>query len=267
MSGSEPSADGADHVDPLEGSGEVLPDVELPLDASDSEATLEGELPPAGDPSTEGTGTSKQPSPDDDDDEGIPSRKLLVWGLLLTACYLAITVADVVWAANRVTDVSAPAAVVLGAAQYNGEPSEALRRRLDRAAELYESNRVELVVVTGGRQEEDITTEAKSGYDYLRETAGMPDDDLRLEVQGGSTYESLAAVERFLEAEGIGEVILVTDPYHARRSQLVADEVGLEASVYPTEGSLPVDRIITESAAVAAGRVIGFRRLNNYLVG
>lgn len=211
--------------------------------------------------------TSSSDLDDDEFEGGIASRKLLFWGVALTISYLLITVADVMWAANRVTTESAPAAVVLGAAQYNGEPSEALRRRLDRAAELYESNRVELVVVTGGGQEADITTEAKSGYDYLRETASVPDEDLRLEVQGSSTYESLAAVERFLEAEGIVEVILVTDPYHARRSQLVAAEVGLDASVYPTEGSLPVDRVISESAAVAAGRVVGFRRLNNYLVG
>lgn len=197
---------------------------------------------------------------------GIPTRKLQLWGIALGILYLVVTTLDVVWASYRLTEASAPAAVVLGAAQYNGEPSEALKRRLDRAAELYADDRVDLIVVTGGGQEADTTTEAKSGYDYLRETAAVPDEDLRLEVQGGSTYESLAAVERFLEPEGIVDVILVTDRYHARRSQLIADEVGLDASVYPTEGSLPAGRLVSESAAVAAGRVIGFRRLNNYLV-
>lgn len=204
---------------------------------------------------------------DEDSDGGIPNRKLLTWGLVLGFLYLLISVLDVVWASYRVTDASAPAAVVLGAAQYNGEPSEALKRRLDRAAELYNDDRVSLIVVTGGGQEADVTTEAKTGYDYLRETASIPDEDLRLEVQGSSTYESLAAAERFLEPEGVSEVILVTDRYHARRSQLIAAEVGLDASVYPTEGELSISRVAGESAAVAAGRVVGFRRLNNYLVG
>jgi uncharacterized SAM-binding protein YcdF (DUF218 family) len=184
---------------------------------------------------------------------------------VLGCLYLVVTFVDVWWTGTRATDGSAPAAVVLGAAQYNGEPSAVLRARLDRAAELWLDGRVELVVVTGGGQESDITTEAKTGYDYLRQTAGLDDTDLRLEVQGSSTYESLAAVARFLAREEISEVILVTDSYHARRSQLVAAEVGLEASVYPTEARAPVDRLLRETGAVAVGRVVSFRRLDNYL--
>ncbi len=255
LPGEEPEdVGGSEPVD--SGPAGDAPDVAVPPEALGEEA----EMVSAG-------GDDVGDADDDEHEGGIPSRRLLIWGVALSIGYLLITVADVMWAANRVTDASAPAAVVLGAAQYNGEPSDALRRRLDRAAELYDDGRVELVVVTGGGQAADITTEAKSGYDYLRETAGIPDENLRLEVQGGSTYESLAAVERFLEPEGIEEVILVTDPYHARRSQLVAEEVGLSAAVYPTERPLSMGRVVSESAAVAAGRIAGFRRLNNYLVG
>ena len=120
-------------------------------------------------------------------------------------------------------------------------------------------------MVTGGGQEADITTEAKSGYDYLRETHGVSDEELRLEVQGSSTYESLAAASRFLNREGVDEVILVTDPYHARRSQLVANEVGLNASVYPTEMSPSISRLLREGVAVAIGRIVSFRRVDNYV--
>ena len=52
------------------------------------------------------------------------------------------------------------------------------------------------VVVTGGNQEGDVTTEAKAGYDYLRLTQGIPDEALLLEVDGTSTYESLRATAR-----------------------------------------------------------------------
>ena len=153
------------------------------------------------------------------------------------------------------------AAVVLGAAQYNGEPSPVLRSRLEAAARLYENGEVDLVVVTGGRQEADITTEAKTGYDFLRE-AGIPDERLRLEVQGASTYESLAATARFLRTEGVVDVVLVTDRYHAKRSTLVAEEVGLRPVVSLTPHAPSFDRLVEESLAVSVGRVIGFRRLN-----
>lgn len=160
---------------------------------------------------------------------------------------------------------SATAAVVLGAAQYNGSPSAALAGRLDAAAELYLSGRVEMVVVTGGGQPADVTTEAKTGYDYLRLTAGIPDEDLRLEVDGTSTYESLAAVSRFLADEGIDEVIVVTDPYHARRSQLIAREVGLDAEVVSTDAGVSFSRIGREAVATSLGRIVGFRRADAYL--
>lgn len=193
------------------------------------------------------------------------TRRVLRWTVALAVAYVIFSIVDVAWASIRRTDASAPAAIVLGAAQYNGEPSAVLRTRLDTAAQLWSGGRVELIVVTGGGQAADVTTEAKSGYNYLRETHGMSDEELRLEVQGSSTYESLAAASRFLIREGIGEVILVTDPYHARRSQLVAEEVGLEAEVYPTDQSPSIERILREGLAVAAGRIVSFRRADRYL--
>ncbi len=199
----------------------------------------------------------------------------------LVFLYLTANLLDV-WVASRSSEKGgATTAIVLGAAQYNGEPSPVLRGRLDLAAELYGSSQVQLVVVTGGSQEGDVTTEAKASYDYLRVVAGIPDEDLKLEVQGTSTYESLAAVARFLRndtassdaaLDGAGaemgdlrNVIVVTDPYHARRSELVAREVGLDANAVVTDGDASIGRLIREAGAVSIGRIIGFRRLERLL--
>jgi uncharacterized SAM-binding protein YcdF (DUF218 family) len=195
----------------------------------------------------------------------ITRSRLVVGAVVVLVGYYLFNLVDVWAGSNADYDGSAPAAVVLGAAQYNGAPSAALRGRLDRAAELYQEGRVGLVVVTGGGQEADVTTEAKTGYDYLRQTAGMPDEDLRLEVDGTSTYQSLAAVARFLSAEGIDRVIVVTDPYHARRSQLVAGEVGLDAEIASTDAHSSFGRLVRESLATSVGRIVGFRRIDAYI--
>ena len=183
----------------------------------------------------------------------------------LLAIYGLANFVDVWWASRATYEGSASAAVVLGAAQYNGEPSLALQGRLDRAGSLYVEEDVQLVVVTGGGLPDDLTTEAKTGYDYLRDTAGLPDEDLRLEVDGTSTYQSLAAVARFLSNENIDDVILVTDPYHARRSKLIAEEVGLAAEVVPTNTSNSFARLVRETVATSIGRLIGFRRVDAYI--
>ena len=180
---------------------------------------------------------------------------------IVAGLYLAANFVDV-WVASRSSsDADASAVIVLGAAQYNGEPSPVLQGRLDLAAELYDSQRVDFVVVTGGGRAGDVTTEAKASYDYLRLVANIPDERLKLEVQGTSTYESLAAASRFLSQSELTDVLLVTDPYHARRSELVAREVGLKADAVITDADSSLSRLIRESAAVAVGRIIGFRRL------
>lgn len=194
------------------------------------------------------------------------SRLAIILGAVLVLYYVG-TFVDVLVASRSDYEASGSgatetAAVVLGAAQYNGEPSPVLKARLDTAAELYEQGHVDLVVVTGGRQPADITTEAKTGYDYLRERSGIPDERLRLEVQGSSTYESLAATSRFLRQDGVTDVVLVTDRYHVRRAALTAAEVGLAPEVAPTEPSASLRRLVQESAAVALGRLITFRRLD-----
>ncbi len=197
----------------------------------------------------------------------ITRSRLIAGALALVALWYVFNLLDVWVGSTADYQGDASAAVVLGAAQYNGSPSAALQGRLDTAARLYTDGRVELVVVTGGGQEADITTEAKTGYDYLRQEASVPDEDLRLEVDGTSTYQSLAAVARFLSAEDIDRVILVTDPYHARRSQLIAHEVGLDAEVVSTEAGVGFDRLIQESIATSIGRILGFRRVDAYIAG
>lgn len=193
-------------------------------------------------------------------------RRLVVFALIVGLGYLSLTFVQVWWAsrADPAAAVDSPAAIVLGAAQYNGTPSPVLQGRLDHAAALYLNDSVDIIVVTGGGQQADITTEAKAAYDYLRSNVGISDDRLRLEVDGTSTFEQLAAAARFLESEGITSVVLITDPYHARRAQLVAEEVGLDATVSVTAAGAPLRRLVRETGAVAVGQLISFRRLERF---
>ena len=193
--------------------------------------------------------------------------KIALGVLVVLALYVGGTFVQV-WQASRDDQAQeAGAIVVMGAAQYNGVPSPVFEARLDHGRELYEQGLSDVVVVTGGRQEGDEFSEAQAGALWLEEH-GVPEEALRLEVQGRNSWESLAASARFLEDDGIDDVMIVSDPFHSKRLEEIASEVGLEAFVSPTTdspvtGGAELRAMVRETAAVSVGRVLGYRRLMN----
>jgi uncharacterized SAM-binding protein YcdF (DUF218 family) len=185
--------------------------------------------------------------------------------LLLAMSYLAVTFIQVWRASSEDGTRPADAIVVLGAAQYDGRPSPVLEARLERALTLYEMDLAPVIVVTGGRQRGDTFTEATTGYNWLVER-GVPGEAIEKEVQGRSTYESLAATARFLREADVMEVVLVTDGYHALRVKGIAREVGLTPHVSGVDMDGPtIAQLSRETGAVALGRIIGYRRLTNLI--
>lgn len=193
--------------------------------------------------------------------------RIVSLALVLILVYLGFTMGQV-WRSST-HDQAAPAGaiVVLGAAQYDGRPSPVLRARLDHAVDLYQRDVAPLIVVTGSNRPGDRVTEASASAAYLH-GSGVPEAAIRREVQGTNTYDQLAASRRFLRQEGIGEVVLVSDPLHSHRLALIARETGLDARISPR----PVralslgERVrvsLRETVAVSAGRLLGFRRLRN----
>ena len=194
-----------------------------------------------------------------------PARITIVAAALVVG-YFAVTFVQV-WMASRAGEdrpAPAQAIVVLGAAQYDGRPSPVLAARLDHAIELFERGIAPKIVTTGGNRPGDRFTEASAGATYLMRH-GVPASALELEVQGESSWESLAAAARFLRREHITEVVLVSSPWHALRTVEIAGEVGLDGWSSPAPEHESISKRLyhlgRETAAVAVGRIVGHRRL------
>jgi len=189
------------------------------------------------------------------------ARRIVGAALGLVLLYLGFTFAQVWWAAGRDEVRPSDAIVVLGAAQYDGRPSPVLQQRLDHALALYREGVAPLIVTTGANQEGDRFTQGFAGFDYLRAN-GVPETAIVVITDGSTSFEELQATANQADRFGIRTVVLVSDPYHALRIDRIADEVGLDAVVSPTDGGRPLDRLLRETAAVAVGRIISFRRLD-----
>lgn len=192
------------------------------------------------------------------------ARRLALLALALLVVYFGVTFVQVWRKSTSDSARAAQAIVVLGAAQYDGRPSPVLRARLDHAIALWERDLAPVVVVTGGNKPGDRFTEASAAASYLI-GAGVPEAALRLESQGSSSWESLAAAARFLRTEGITDVVLVSSPYHALRIEQIAREVGLHGVSSPAAETESFGRrfahLTRETLAVGLGRIIGHRRL------
>ncbi|MEO6443853.1 MAG: YdcF family protein [Gemmatimonadaceae bacterium] len=128
------------------------------------------------------------------------------------------------------------AIVVLGAAQYSGRPSPVLKARLDHALGLWEKGMAQWMILTGGKGSGDTTTEAAVGRAYLLRR-GVPDSAMLLENAGRNTDESMGGVARLLSEAGITDVILVSDPFHMMRLQILSWRYRLDAVPSPTKTS------------------------------
>lgn len=156
-----------------------------------------------------------------------PLRILLV--ILVLVLWYPSWLAFRIWSQSHEDEVhSADVIVVLGAAQYNGDPSPVLKARLDQAAYLYAEDLSDTVIVTGGKRPGDRFTEAGVGEEYLVANHAIPEENILQEPEGKTTYESLKAVREIAEDEGLDTALLVSDPMHSERIKRMALDLGFE---------------------------------------
>mgnify|MGYP001342054212 FL=1 len=157
-----------------------------------------------------------------------------VVGAVLIAMLVVGGTAFRVWQVARV-DERRPvdAVVVLGAAQYDGDPSSIFAARLRHAQALYEQGLAPRIVTTGGNRAGDSFTEAEAGRRYLL-SRGVPASAIVTVPVGSDTLTSVQAVADRARRDGWTTALLVSDPWHSLRSRQMARDAGLAAWTSPT---------------------------------
>ena len=154
------------------------------------------------------------------------------------------------------------AIVVLGAAQFNGRPSDVFQARLEHAVTLWDEGWADWFIVTGGKLPNDNTTEA----DVARGWAiahGVPPNKILAEYDGRTTLESLEAVRTIFRDENLKTGLFVSDETHMLRVMRMAADLGIEAFGSPTRTS-PADRSESRRRSAVLHEIAG---LAVYYVG
>lgn len=142
------------------------------------------------------------------------------------------------------------AIIVLGAAQFDGTPTEIFANRLDHAYELVETGVAPRVITVGGKQPGDRFTEAQAGKKYLV-AKGLKRSRIFSVPMGSDTYESIAAITLLMKMKNWKSVTVVSDPAHVARSKIIMQAFGFEAFSSPTQSGpgteVGVDYLVRET--------------------
>jgi vancomycin permeability regulator SanA len=164
-------------------------------------------------------------------------RIVLIWliGLLLGAIVFVYAVNRYVFlqtkdkAQNSITEIRVEEppriAIVFGAGvRENGEPSLALEDRIITAAELYRSERVRKVLMSGDNRFENY-----NGPSVMREQAikrGVPSENVVADFAGRRTYDTCY---RAKEIFGVERAVLVTHEFHLNRAIYLCQAAGIDS--------------------------------------
>lgn len=119
--------------------------------------------------------------------------------------------------------------IVLGCRVEGDQPSVALGRRIDTAADYLLAHPDVQVVVSGGQGSDELVSEAEAMRRVLVDR-GVAEERILVEDRSTSTLENLTYSKELLAERGLGtSVIVVSEGYHMYRALSVAERVGLDA--------------------------------------
>ncbi len=120
----------------------------------------------------------------------------------------------------------APAALVLGAGlNRDGSPGVVLRDRVDTAATLYFSGKVDKLLMSGDNTS-PYYNEPGAMADYAL-SLGIPSEDIILDFAGRRTYDSCFRAKAIF---GLEKIIVVTQAFHLPRALFLCNAFEITAS-------------------------------------
>lgn len=116
--------------------------------------------------------------------------------------------------------------IVLGnKVELNGQPSERLQSRLEKAIELYQQGYFPYLIVSGGIGKEGFD-EAVVMKDYLV-NHGIPEAKIILDNKGTNTAMTAKQAKHIMSEKGFRSAMIITQFYHISRTKLAFHQAGL----------------------------------------
>ena len=189
-------------------------------------------------------------------------RRIIAFIFLLIIVIPLYAAGSIWYTAHHLKPVKSDVIVVMGAAQFDGRPSELLLARLQSAKKIYQSGMAPIIYTVGAGATGDRSTEAAASYNWLIQN-GIAKKNIQAIPKGRDTLGSTKAYVAQMKKAKLNSVLIVTDSYHCLRAITMAKDLSVSATCAASEtgpGSLANSKyryLFRESAAYLAYITVG----------
>lgn len=163
-------------------------------------------------------------------------KYILLMVALSAGCFFAF-IGNIYYEGTLTSSTHADAAIVLGAAVWEDQPSPVFRERINHAVQLYKEEKVSSIIFTGGVGSGKKYSESEIAKIYAVQH-GIPDKHIFVETVSKTTFQNLYYAKRIGDANHFSRFLIVSDPLHMKRARMMADDLSLDAQTSPTSTSL-----------------------------
>ena len=167
----------------------------------------------------------------------IPARRavlIVVWCFGFSILIFIALIANIYRHGTSSDIRKADTLIVLGAAQWNGEPSPIFQARLDRARELYVQGYATAIIVTGGKTPGTANSDSSIGKEYLVKK-GVAPHHIFTEDYSRTTLQNLIFAQEIMGAQKLQSALLISHDFHMMRAKEMADDLGMLVFPAPVE--------------------------------
>lgn len=161
-------------------------------------------------------------------------RKFILLTLVFMSIYLSIFYTPIVWLLAKPLKItqnpqSADTIIVFaGGVGESGKAGQGFEERVQHAVDLYKKGYAKNIIFSSGYMyvfKEPLVMKA------LAVSLGVPENAIILEDKAKNTYENVKFAKEILKNKGWNKALLVSSPYHMRRTSLVFNKIAKDIKV------------------------------------
>jgi len=127
--------------------------------------------------------------------------------------------------------------IVLGAGTSDNNLSPVFKERVNHVIYLYNKGIISKIIFTGGFGENQTNSDSEVAKTYTLKQ-DVPNKDILIETKSKYTFENIHEAKILMDSLNLKTALLISDPFHMKRSMDLAANLNIDSQSSPTKTSL-----------------------------